>query len=167
MHIPKSVPLALALMLTVPLAMAEPASRSAIAQRLQELLGSSAQDELLDPERAFGVKLHADSSSVLRAELTPAPGYYLYRDRIKFVLQDAAGASIRSVALPRGTVKQDPTFGTTETYNAPIEAEIRLQRTAEARTVTVLASYQGCHEKSGVCYPPQEKVLKVALPAVR
>lgn len=164
MHIGK-VSLGLAVLLAAPLACAEPAAKAGIAQRLQELLASPAQDELLDPERAFSVKLHADSPSRLRAELSPAPGYYLYRERIKFALKDAAGVSIRSVTLPRGMVKQDPTFGATETYNAPVAAEIALQGPAAARTVTVVASYQGCHEKTGVCYPPQEKTVKLTLPA--
>jgi len=164
MHSRKLLPLALASVLVTQSAIAQQASKPGLAQRLQELLSAPAEDELLEPERAFGVTVRVASPSLLVAELAPAPGYYLYRDRIRFALKDAPGVVIESVTLPKGKVKKDPTFGATEIYAAPVRAEIALLRPPGARKITLLAAYQGCHEKTGVCYPPQEKALAIALP---
>lgn len=160
----KAIPVALAAILAAQASLAEPLPKPSLAQRLQDLLSPSAEDELLEPERAFGVTAQVVSPTLLVAELAPAPGYYLYRDRIRFALKDASGVTIKSVTLPKGMIKKDPTFGTTEIYKTPVRAEIALQRGQGARSITLLANYQGCHEKTGVCYPPQEKSLPLALP---
>lgn len=143
---------------------AQQSSNPGLVQRLSELLSSSAEDELLEPERAFSVVLQAAGPDRLVAELKPAPGYYLYKERIRFALKDAPGVTIHSVDLPKGTVRKDPTFGTTETYASPIQAVVRLQRPDGPRRITVSASYQGCHEKTGVCYPPMSKDIVLGLP---
>lgn len=144
-----------------------PAQQSAtpsLSQRLGELLSPSAEDELIEPDLAFTAKASAVSASMLAVELVPAPGYYLYRNRIHFALKDAKGVKIKAVKLPKGTPKKDPTFGTTETYSVPVRADLTLERSPGVRSVTLTASYQGCHEKTGVCYPPMTKELVVALP---
>lgn len=125
---------------------------------------NKAQDELLEPDVAFKLKVAVKGGNTIAAELIPANGYYLYRDRIQFTLQDADAVVIDSVKLPPGEVKTDATFGRTETYPQPATAEIVLKRTAPVKEVTLHATYQGCHQKLGVCYSPIEKTTKVALP---
>lgn len=71
---------------------------------------------------------------------------------------------IKEVRLPTGEVKNDPFFGTMETYKKPVQAEIVLDRTPKAKRLTLLANYQGCNEKIGVCYPPQQESFDVMLP---
>lgn len=140
------------------------AQQPSLTQRLSELLSPSKEDELLEPDRAFTADLTVAAPDKLIAELKPASGYYLYKERISFAVKDAKGVTIKSVSLPEGKPKKDPTFGTTPVYFQPVRAEILLERPAGARKLTLTASYQGCHEKTGVCYPPITKNLTVALP---
>jgi len=128
------------------------------------LFASPKEEDLLEPDKAFTIKTSFKGPATLVAVLTPASGYYLYKDRIHFALKDAAGVAIKSVKLPSGEVKNDPTFGKTETYKQPVQAEIVLERAPKAKNFTLVAGYQGCHEKMGVCYPPIEKALKLSLP---
>lgn len=160
--------LALVLALAIPAmqqpVLAQQSSKPGLTQRLTELLSPSKEEELIEPDLAFTANLTVASPNKLVAELKPAPGYYLYRDKIRFAVKDAKDVTIKSVTLPDGKPKKDPTFGTTQVYLQPIRAEILLDRPAGARKVTLTASYQGCHEKTGVCYPPLSKDLTVALP---
>lgn len=135
-----------------------------LQDRLGALLGKPAQDQLLDPDQAFRISVTARGPDTLVAQLSPASGYYLYRDKLRFRLQDADGVSIRDTRLPKGQIKSDPTFGKTEVYHEPVNVELALSRKGGPRTVTLLASYQGCHERLGVCYPPAEKSVKLTLP---
>lgn len=64
------------------------------------------------------------------------------------------GVSIRSVILPKGEVKKDPTFGWTDVFRKTVEVPLELDRTVSGSKVKVRAIYQGCEEKRGVCYPP-------------
>lgn len=143
---------------------AQQSTSPGLKQRLSELLSQSREEELIEPDLAFSVKMRVAGPNLLAAELIPARGYYMYRDKVKFVVKEGPGVSIKSVSLPKGTPRKDPTFGTTETWSTPVQAEITLERPAGARSVTLTAFYQGCHEKTGVCYPPLSKDLVVALP---
>jgi thioredoxin:protein disulfide reductase len=113
--------------------------------------GGSSQAELLPPDEAYRLS-------------TPAKDYYLYRERIHFSIEDPPGLAIAAVSLPQGDLKEDPNFGKTEVYHRAFEAVIRLAP-ADARVASIKlhASYQGCNEPKGVCYPPIEKTLSVAL----
>jgi thiol:disulfide interchange protein DsbD len=72
--------------------------------------------------------------------------------------------AIKEVKLPPGKIKNDSTFGRTETYEHPIHAEIILERSSKAKSLTLAAAYQGCHEKTGVCYSPIDQARSLALP---
>ena len=119
---------------------------------------------MLEPDQAFKLKLVATGPTAVVAELIPAPGYYLYRDRIRFAVNKSPGVMIKAVNLPAGKVKNDPTFGRMETYEKPIQAEITLNRAPSAKSMALVVTYQGCHEKSGVCYPPMDKEVNLTLP---
>ena len=119
---------------------------------------------MLEPEQAFRLKTSFRNPTTLVAELIPASGYYLYRNRIRFAVKDSNGVAIQAVRLPAGKVKNDPTFGTTEVYEQAVPAEIALERAPTASRFTLVASWQGCHEKTGVCYPPANAELKLVLP---
>jgi len=122
------------------------------------------QPELLPPEQAFDVSVRARDASSLIATLMPAPGYYLYRDRIKFSVEDPPGIAVDSMSMPTGEFKNDPNFGKMEVYHRPVEAIIGLMPSAGGRdSIKLHVSYQGCNEPLGVCYPPIEKTIPVAL----
>ena len=135
-------------------------------QRLGASFGLT-EPELLPPEQAFKLVIKVRDANTLVAEFTPAKDYYIYRDKTAFKLQNAAGISITKVVLPNGEIKNDPTFGKTEVYHKPFQAIISLQRDkSSANKLTLAATYQGCNEPIGVCYPPIDNSFELALPLI-
>ncbi len=122
------------------------------------------EPQLLPPDQAFTLVLRARDANTLVATLTPAKDYYLYRDRISFSIAAPASVGVAGVTLPKGEPKADPTFGTVEVYHRAVDALIALRHAEPgAAEVTLRATYQGCNEPLGVCYPPIDKAVTVAL----
>ena len=121
------------------------------------------QDEFLPADEAFKLAVKAIDKDTLLASFTIAENYYLYRDKIKFSLK-GGGASIDAVTLPKGEIKTDPNFGSTEVYHQSFQATIKLKREGSGeQAVSLVAAYQGCSEK-GICYPPVQKTVALTLP---
>ena len=119
----------------------------------------------LPEAQAFKVEIIANSPAELLARLTPAPGYYLYRDKTSFTLRDAAGASLGTPRWPEGKPHRDEHFGDVIVYFDQVEIPVPVRRTnTAAQTLTVEAHFQGC-QNDGICYPPMTRELQVALPA--
>jgi thiol:disulfide interchange protein DsbD len=51
-----------------------------------------------------------------------------------------------------------------EVYKIPVRVEMTLDRASTARALTLHATYQGCNEQIGLCYPPIEKTIDMRLP---
>ncbi|MBX3628759.1 MAG: protein-disulfide reductase DsbD [Nitrosomonas sp.] len=139
--------------------------------KLQELginLGQHNQQELLPPDEAFKISVDVRDANTLIAKFTPAKNYYLYRDKIAFEPQDS-DTFIEKIALPKGKMKEDLTFGYVEVYYEPFQAIISLKREAPApeQPLTLAATYQGCNEPVGVCYAPIKKDVNLTLPALK
>lgn len=144
-------------------------SNSGMLGSMRSLFGSESSDqELLPPDEAFKVSVRARDADTLVATLSAADGYYLYRDRIAFDLQQPSNAAIKNVALPQGKLKDDPTFGQVEVYYGSVQIPITLNRLSGSISEPLIlqASYQGCNDPTGVCYPPINKTLSVVLAAV-
>lgn len=124
-------------------------------------LNAFTDDEaFLHPDEAFKLDIVSKNSNTLEAIFTIAPGYYLYKERIKFEIKDASQGSIQSVSLPTGDMKDDPNFGRQEVYHHDFSASIV---TANAiKNIEVQARFQGCSEK-GLCYAPQIKTYNVTM----
>jgi thioredoxin:protein disulfide reductase len=120
------------------------------------------EDEFLHPDEAFKLDVIAKDSNNLDAIFTIAPGYYLYKERIKFEIKDAALGSISAVDLPAGDIKDDPNFGRQEVYHHDFAANIATENAAQ--DLVIHARFQGCSEK-GLCYAPQLKTFNVTMPA--
>ena len=144
--------------------MAQQPSGLSLQQRIAGIFSSTRQEELLPPKQAFQVKAALKGQTTIVAELMPAKGYSLYRDRIRFLLKDAKSVAIKAVKLPAGKVMNDPDFGRMETYENPLQAEITLERAPGSENFTLVAIYQGCHRKTRVCYPLAETALNFSLP---
>lgn len=130
------------------------------------LVESNAAEEFLPPDLAFKLNLNAVDAENIQAAFTLAPGYYLYRERIKFQVPAAKDgkpgtAQITSITLPNGEIKDDPNFGKQEVYHHDFNANIKLAG-ATNNEVMILATYQGCSEK-GLCYAPIKKTIAVNL----
>lgn len=139
-------------------------SNSGILGSMRSLFGSESSDqELLPPDEAFKVSVRARDADTLVATLSAADGYYLYRDRIAFDLQQPSNAAIKNVALPQGKLKDDPTFGHVEVYYGSIQIPITINRLSGSISEPLIlqASYQGCNDPTGVCYPPVNTTLSV------
>jgi thioredoxin:protein disulfide reductase len=121
-----------------------------------------ASPELLDPERAFALSARGLDERTVEARFAIAPGYYLYREKLRFSVEPVALAD--APRLPPGQWKQDEFFGRVETYRGQIVVRVPLGRAAPAEAVTLRVESQGCAD-IGVCYPPQVQTLKLELPA--
>ncbi len=133
---------------------------------LLDRLGGGKQPSFLPPDQAFSLQVTVRDAHTLLASLSITPGYYLYRDKIKFEVKDGP-VKILAVSLPRGEMKQDPSFGKTEVFHRSIQAAIELDRLRDAATgLTLNATYMGCSE-DGLCYPPIMKTVRLDLPDVK
>src|SRR3989338_5817931 len=125
--------------------------------------GAASSDDFLKPEQAFKLSIQSLDMQTLLADFEVTPGYYLYRQRISFKLQEGSTSSIAAVELPKGEMKHDPNFGDMEVYHQSFQATVRLQHLGvPPGNVTLLASFQGCSEK-GLCYAPIRKTFDIAL----
>ena len=121
--------------------------------------------EFLPVEKAFPLTIKVKDRHTLLADFQTASGYYLYRDKIKFTLKNSGSARIEQVALPPAEIKDDKGFGKVEVYHKPFQAVITLKDGAEPPTqISLSAVFQGCSE-NGICYPPQNKLFPLTLPA--
>ena len=128
------------------------------------ILQPSFAEEPLPPDVAFKLKVSFKDKNTLVAELAPAKNHYLYKNKVRFAVENPSGVLIKEIRLPPGEVKNDQFFGAMEIYKKPMLAAITLDRTPKAKGFTLLATYQGCNEKLGLCYPPIQKSLNLVLP---
>ena len=148
-----------------------PASGGAVAAlgALSESLGfggGSGEDEVLEPDQAFQFSMDVADPNTLKAYWQIAPDHYLYRGKISFELAEGQALQLGQVELPAGEKKHDEFFGDIEVYHDQVEARLPLLRSSlAATTVELTATYQGCAEKTGICYPPIKKTMRLALPA--
>ncbi|TCO81631.1 thiol:disulfide interchange protein DsbD [Plasticicumulans lactativorans] len=126
---------------------------------------AGAEAELLEPDQAFALTVTAAGAEAVRAQWTIAPGYYLYRERLRIALVDPVGVELLAVDTPPGEPKDDPYFGRQEVYHAEATTTVRLRRSAADAGVTLKLDYQGCNEPLGVCYPPISRTVALELPA--
>jgi len=120
----------------------------------------TAEDEFLSPDAAFALDI-VQADGQINADFKIAPGYYLYKERIKFVLSPDRDHEIK---LPAGDIKNDPNFGKMEVYHHDFTGNIILKG-SDNTAVNIKATYQGCSEK-GLCYAPQHKTFSINLQAV-
>lgn len=126
---------------------------------------NGASDALpLPPEQAFRFEAIADGGNALLLRFTPAKGYYLYRDKTSLKL-DADGVALERPRWPQGVSHRDEHFGNVIVYFDQIDVPVPLRRSvADAREVTLTATFQGC-QNDGICYPPMTRTVTLALPA--
>ncbi len=122
----------------------------------------------LPAAQAFGSDLIALDGNTLLLRLTPARGYYLYRDKLSVQLEGADGLSVQLPAaakLPAATPYRDEHFGDVAVYFDQVEIALPVARTtAPAASGTLVLGLQGCQD-NGICYPPMTRRLAFSLPA--
>ena len=126
---------------------------------------ASGANDLLEPEKAFRFSARALDTSAIEVSFAIADGYYLYRERFKFVLQDTPGARLGTPELPPGVPHKDEFFGEVETYRKQVRMRVPVEG-GEGKTVKLAVTSQGCADV-GVCYVPMESMASVRLAAAR
>jgi thiol:disulfide interchange protein DsbD len=114
---------------------------------------------LLKADRAFqllGAQRQRDSVLV---QWNIAPGYYLYRKRLRFTVIDPADGQLKAPRLPPGEKIHDAFQGETEIYRGHLQVFLHWPAGGPAPQRLSVA-YQGCAE-AGVCYPPQTRLVDV------
>ncbi len=132
----------------------------------QRLPGTSTTQALpLPSERAFGFDAIVGDGNTVLLRFTPAPGYYLYRDRTSLALEGAPGIRADKPTWPAAKSHRDEHFGDVAVYFDQIDVPLPLRRSAAGATdATLVITFQGC-QTDGICYPPMTRRVKLALPA--
>jgi thioredoxin:protein disulfide reductase len=120
----------------------------------------SADEEFIPVDQAFALTADAQSKNTVQLNWRIAEGYYLYKERIK-VEPTGATTTIGALVLPKGENHHDEYFGDQEVYRQSLDATFSVPP-AEAKTVDVKVTYQGCAD-AGLCYPPETKTISVSL----
>ncbi len=122
----------------------------------------------LPVEQAFTSEVIAIDGNTLLLRLTPARGYYLYRDKLSLRLDAGNGVSATlppAAKLPKAQPYRDEHFGNVAVYFDQVEIPVPVARTvAAAARGTLVLGLQGCQD-GGICYPPMTRRLAVSLPA--
>ncbi len=122
----------------------------------------------LPEERAYTVEAIAGDGNSILLRLTPANGYYLYRDKLSVKLDAGTGLSATlppPAKLPKASQYRDEYFGDVAVYFDQVEITVPVARTQPAAAKgTLIVDLQGC-QTGGICYPPMTRRLAISLPA--
>ncbi len=129
---------------------------------LQATLSDPAAESLLPPDIAFMVSVAQTTEAGIDVNFFAEPGYYLYKDKIKFTLEHPSDVSITDSELPQGLEQHDEFFGDVEVYRGSVMASALVSATEKIDEATLIIGYQGCAD-IGVCFPPQTTVVPVSL----
>ena len=115
----------------------------------------------LQVHEAFPLSVIAIDDKTLVINWLIKEDYYLYKDKMSFV---ADGAKIETINFPEAKLKQDEFFGQVRVYEKPIEILVTLSE-IQNDVLTLNIGYQGCWS-GGVCYPPQNDLIRISLSGV-
>ena len=127
-------------------------------------VGAGVQALPLPSDQAFGFEAVVDDGNTVLLRFSPAPGYYLYRDRTSLKLEGANGVRPGTLQWPAARSHRDEHFGDVAVFFDPVDVTLPLQRThSQALEATLVVTFQGC-QTDGICYPPMSRRVKLALP---
>jgi thiol:disulfide interchange protein DsbD len=116
------------------------------------LFGQSGGSQFVPVDRAFAFDFkQQDRQLTLNWQIRP--GYYLYRQQIKLVPQQA---TLGAFTLPEGLSHKDEFFGEVAIFKQQLNLNIPLQQAAA--NASLIVTYQGCAE-AGFCYPPETRTI--------
>lgn len=140
-----------------------------------------ADQDFLEPEKAFIATVAMPDAQTLDMHYAIAPGYYMYQERFEVRIEDAHGQLLlfrsstltppgeetrqptwaQALVLPKGQVKYDPTFEQDmEVFHDGVTLRAPLQGGAAAPLMVTLTG-QGCSDE-GLCYPPMTQQFTLA-----
>ena len=128
-------------------------------------LARGAEPDLLEPEKAFRFSARLMDAHSIEVSYQIAPGYYLYRDKFRFVLMPAE-AKPGAAQFPRGEKHKDEFFGEVETYRGSLSIVLPFKLAkADLPAIRVAVTSQGCADV-GVCYIPFEQKAELKLAGI-
>lgn len=126
------------------------------------LAAGAADDDFLDPEKAFEFSARMLDARTIEARWKIADGYYMYHEKFSFAADN--GVALGAPELPPGKIKFDPTFNKeVQTHRDTVVVRVPVTSGA-AGPFTLTARSQGCADR-GLCYPPQEQTARLVLAA--
>lgn len=128
------------------------------AQSTSALAALQQGSQFLPVEQAFVMDFRQQENK-LQVSFTIADGYYLYKDKFKFVGIDAAFSHPQ---YPKGVMITDEYFGESEVYFHQVVLDIPLSQLGSEAMLKV--RFQGCAE-AGLCYPVQTLDIPLIAPA--
>ena len=122
-----------------------------------------AEEELLDPDKAFAISTEIVDGRTIRVSWKIADDYYMYRKFFAFST-DTPGAKLGEPVIPPGEMKHDPAFNEElEIYKHGVSIDIPILATDANGNINLIAKSQGCNEPVGVCYPPMTNTVALTL----
>lgn len=119
----------------------------------------STLDELLPAAQAFSLLPIDRNGNTLHLSWSIAPGYYLYRHRIRVEALAPSSVGLQAIQLPQGIAHVDEHFGAVQIYRELLDADVPLSGPLRM-PLRLRVSYQGCADV-GVCYPPQTVIQTI------
>lgn len=121
------------------------------------LCGSAwAAEDFLPPEKAFMFSAKMLDSQHVEVRYHIADGYYLYREKLAFVVTPVE-AQLGRPELPPGEIKFDENFQKdVEHYRGDLVIRLPILQSRPGMVLTVTS--QGCADQ-GLCYPPRHDVF--------
>ncbi|MBC3381667.1 protein-disulfide reductase DsbD [Serratia fonticola] len=123
------------------------------------LFGQNSGNQFVPVDQAFAFDFKQQSHQ-LTLSWQIRPGYYLYRQQIKLVPQQA---TLGKFELPAGLKHKDEFFGEVAIFKEPLALNIPLLQAGDNASLSV--TYQGCAE-AGFCYPPETRVIPLSAVAL-
>lgn len=115
----------------------------------------SSQSRFIPVDQAFAFDFRQQGDQ-LTLSWQIHPDYYLYRQQIKIVPQNA---TLGAFTLPEGIVHHDEFYGEVAIFKQQLALKIPITEAGDGASVSV--TYQGCAE-AGFCYPPETRVVPLA-----
>ena len=125
---------------------------------------ASTEADLLEPERAFQLFARHKDPKTVELQYKIADGYYLYRARFKFAVEETSLAKLGKPKFSPGKMKQDPTFGRVETYRNSVRILLPVANLSahgyavDTKPLRLKITSQGCSD-AGICYPPLHQTI--------
>lgn len=119
------------------------------------LFGQNAGNQFVPVDQAFAFDFKQQNDK-LTLSWQIRPGYYLYRQQIKLMPQQA---TLGQFELPAGITHKDEFFGEVAIFKEPLALTIPLLKAGDNASLSV--TYQGCAE-AGFCYPPETRIVPLS-----
>ena len=127
---------------------------------LAAAVGARAEQALLEPDEAFRISARLVSEDLLEVSYRIADGYYLYKDRFSFKVENNR-VRLGPVEFPEAEWHSDEFFGRSEIYRRQVTIRIPLETPPGRLGFKLVAVSQGCADV-GVCYLPATHRVQLA-----